>query len=203
MGMPDTIILSPIGTEPQIYVEWINREIETFFGCPTKTLALLDDIDFSYNPSRGQYHSTVILEHLAERAPAGTLKVLGITDHDLFIPILTHVYGEAQLGGTACVVSIRRLREGIPPGGGLEFLRLRLLKEAVHELGHSFNLRHCRDEQCIMHYCRKIQHVDRKSAAFCRYCRVMLADEIKEINRIQDGPDASTPAQGPDPAGSR
>ena len=202
MGMRDTIILSPIGTEMQIYVEWIDREIRTFFGCPTKTVALLDDIDFSYDPSRGQYHSTTILRHLAGLAPAGTLKILAITDRDLFIPILTHVYGEAQLGGTACVVSTRRLRDGMPPDGGLELLRLRLIKEAVHELGHTFNLRHCRDEGCLMHYCRKIEHVDRKSASFCRYCRVMLADEIREINRTQDGKAGPIPTQGPPPEDS-
>ena len=63
------------------------------------------DLEFAYNPARGQYLSTAMLSKLLEiRNPAAT-KSLGITDLDLFIPILTYVFGEAQLGGTVAVVS--------------------------------------------------------------------------------------------------
>lgn len=177
--MPCTIILSALDPESEIHVERIDREVGGFFGCPTRRLSLLDDVDFSYNPLRGQCHSTVILARLAALAPAGALKVLGVTGRDLFIPILTHVYGEAQMGGKACVVSTFRLREGAVSEDRSELLRIRLVKEAVHELGHTFNLKHCREEHCIMHYCRKIEHVDRKALAFCRYCRTLLDDEKK------------------------
>jgi len=57
----------------------------------------------------------------------------------------------------------------------------RIVKEAIHELGHTFNLRHCPENTCIMHYCRNEEDVDRKSDELCRYCKIMLEDEIKRL----------------------
>ena len=111
------------------------------------------------------------------------LSDIGFAEHDLFIPILTHVYGEAQLGGRAGVISLYRLREGLDPlGPGREYEE-RVVKEAVHELGHTFGLKHCPDTGCIMHYCRSLRDVDRKQGEFCRYCRVMLGDALQEVAR--------------------
>ena len=132
------------------------------------------------DPVRKQYHSTPILETLAILAPRRALKLLGITRVDLFIPILTHVYGEAQLGGKACIVSTFRLNAA-GSGPQQEVVALRVVKEAIHELGHTFSLRHCLDPACTMHYCRSPADVDRKSTELCRYCRVMLDDELERI----------------------
>jgi len=175
------IVLTSISDGQESYLESVGLEISRLFGYPTVAMPLLDSIDFAYNTQRDQYHSTAILTRLAELAPPDALKILAVTDRDLYIPILTHVYGEAQLGGRACIVSTHRLNEGISAGGDPERLRCRLMKEAVHELGHTFNLKHCPETRCIMHYCRKIEHVDRKSQAFCRYCRVLLQDELDRM----------------------
>jgi len=113
-------------------------------------------------------------------APDDSSKILAITDKDLFIPILTYVFGEAQLNGRASIVSTSRLAEEITADErGLE---RRLVKESIHELGHTFNLRHCEEKSCIMHYCRGVRDVDRKASDFCRYCRVMLSDEIRNLS---------------------
>lgn len=143
-------------------------------------MPLLQDIDFALDKGRGQYHSTPILKELASRAPASAIKVLAITDVDLFIPILTHVYGEAQLRGKACIISTSRLKEGLPLMNTQETFFARVFKEAIHELGHTFNLLHCPDPACIMHYCRSEEDVDRKSEEFCRYCRILLGDALKK-----------------------
>ena len=103
---------------------------------------------------------------------------------DLFIPILTHVYGEAQLGGKSCIVSSYRLNEGHSAGLLDRKYIDRVVKEAIHELGHTFKLRHCPEHTCIMHYCRNEEDVDRKSDQLCRYCKVMLEDEIKGLRHI-------------------
>lgn len=107
------------------------------------------------------------------------MKILGIVQDDLFIPILTHVYGEAQLGGRACMVSTYRLREGLSLAGSRDAYQQRVVKEAIHELGHTFNLRHCRDSACIMHYCHTVEDVDRKTDQLCRYCKILLKDELE------------------------
>jgi len=160
-------------------IEEIGQGIGQIFGFPIEQSRLLADVSFAFDPNRHQYHSTPILDRLARMAPKNAFKVLGIVDVDLFIPILTHVYGEAQLGGKASIVSTCRLNEGRLALSIQERFRQRLFKEAIHELGHTFNLRHCPDHACIMHYCRSEADVDRKSDQLCRYCRIMLADEIK------------------------
>lgn len=182
MDKIDTIIISPIGDVPAWISDLIAKKVKTFFGFKTRIATVLDDISFAYDPNRNQYFSTKILEQLEILAPPDAVKILGITKEDLFIPILTHVYGEAQLDGKSSVISISRLIKGM----GVDVIEIgsaRIVKEAVHELGHCFNLRHCKDPMCLMHYCRKIDDVDKKISQFCRYCDMMLTDTIKVLNR--------------------
>ncbi|MEJ2167928.1 MAG: archaemetzincin family Zn-dependent metalloprotease [Desulfobacterales bacterium] len=181
MNPEPTIIISPIGEFSSELIEAVAREIKRVFGFAAKSESVLQDLDFALDQNRNQYHSTVILEHLAANRPARALRVIAITQVDLFIPILTHVYGEAQLGGTACIVSTYRLNEGRSGMNILPKFIDRIAKEAIHELGHTFKLRHCPEHTCIMHYCRNEEDVDRKSDQLCRYCKVMLADEIKRM----------------------
>lgn len=175
------IVLSPIGDFGTDIYQPVMRRVDQVFGFRVEKQPLLQDLEFALDEERGQYHSTLILNKLSETAPSHTVKVLAITRVDLFIPILTHVYGEAQLGGKACIISTYRLDERAPFAGREVPLHERVVKEAVHELGHTFKLRHCRDRSCIMHYCRSIADVDRKSDQFCRYCKTLLNDELKRL----------------------
>jgi len=50
----------------------------------------------------------------------------------------------------------------------------RLEKEALHELGHTFGLRHCADSDCVMSYSKGVQCADRKFAVFCPACRDLM-----------------------------
>ena len=159
----------------------LGKELRKLFGYETDVRPLIEEKDLWLDPVRKQYHSTPILETLAVISPPEAVKVLAITKVDLFIPILTHVYGEAQLGGKACILSTYRFREELVSRGRTETFYCRLVKEAVHELGHTFNLRHCTDSACVMHYCRSVSEVDRKSNQFCRYCTVLLNDEMKRL----------------------
>ena len=180
------IVISPIDDVREDLIEQLRREVHRIFGIPTEIHHMLSDIQFALDPDRNQYHSTAILEALEGLAPPGTTKVLAVTEVDLFIPILTHVYGEAQLGGMSCIVSTYRLKEGasaFDPDGSF---KNRVIKEAIHELGQTFKLRHCRDKSCIMHYCHTIRDVDRKSDQLCRYCQILLDDELKRL-ALQDG----------------
>ena len=87
------------------------------------------------------------------------------------MPILTFVFGEAQLNNTCAVVSSHRLRQefyGLPASP--ELLRERLRKEAVHELGHTFGLTHCRDYECVMAASHAVERIDLKGSHFCGHC---------------------------------
>lgn len=129
------------------------------------------DISFARDEARGQYYSTAILQRL-ERASDPDARILGVSACDLFVPVLTFVFGEAQLDGNCAVVSAARLGEefyGLPPRE--ELFRDRLLKEAAHELGHTFGLRHCPDWRCVMASSHAVERLDVKGADFCAACK--------------------------------
>ncbi len=180
MSSQNTIIISPIGQIPSWISTSIAEKIGPLFGFDIRIESLLTDIEFAYDQDRNQYFSTCILDELEKKAPQDCLKILAVTQEDLFIPILTHVYGEAQLGGVSSIVSISRL-VGDHQADPLEEGRIRIVKEAAHELGHAFDLRHCDDSHCIMHYCRKLEDVDHKSDRFCRYCTILFGDSVKNL----------------------
>ncbi len=123
----------------------------------------------AYDPRRDQHASGEILKWLLPLAPEGG-KVLGVTDRDLFIPILTYVFGEAQLGGAAAVISTARLGDELGVFGP-KVVRERLCKEAVHELGHCFGLRHCQTAGCVMARSPAVREVDEKGMGLCADCR--------------------------------
>lgn len=130
------------------------------------------DVDRFLAPERRQHNATLILAGLLRHVPDEHSKIVGITNLDLFIPVLTFVFGQAQLDGPGAVVSTFRLRNeyyGLPPDEGLLFERT--AKEVVHELGHTFGLVHCDDYRCVMHASPYVEDVDVKEAALCRSCR--------------------------------
>lgn len=130
------------------------------------------DPEVAFDAMRGQYNSRVLLSRLLESTEAGQPRVLGVTGVDLFIPVLTYVFGEAQLGGRAAVVSVHRLRPetyGLPQNDPL--LEERLRKEAIHELGHNFGLVHCPNARCVMHASTYAEEIDLKGDGLCRACR--------------------------------
>ena len=177
----ETVLIVPIGAFDTDILQAVEKMVGMVFDLPCRIEALLNTIRFAWSPEREQFHSTAILARLTENVPDDTFKILALTQEDLFIPILTHVYGEAQLGGTSCIVSTHRLSSGISPTVQRDRYLDRITKESAHELGHTFDLRHCKDHQCLMHYCRSIGDVDGKARQFCRYCQVMLDDRLKTV----------------------
>ncbi|HEV2103306.1 MAG TPA: archaemetzincin [Candidatus Acidoferrum sp.] len=169
------IQLLPMGSvEPELLSDLAEGLVHEF-AIPCELLTPIAEPAYAFNITRQQYSSTEIVASLAQRKTPDTWRILAITNLDLYIPILTFVFGEAQLGGTSAVVSLHRLRDefyGLPPN--ILLLRERLLKESVHELGHTLGLSHCEDYQCAMSRSHGVEWIDLKSARFCRACHASV-----------------------------
>jgi archaemetzincin len=165
-------ILRP--AEPPLLAE-LSERLGRAFSCRVVVQSPRFDPESAFDGSRGQYRSTSLLEHLLAAPFEDGDRILGVTSVDLFIPILTFVFGEAQLGGRAAVVSTYRLDNahyGLPASDRL--LLDRLVKEATHELGHTHGLVHCRDTACVMRSSTYVEDIDVKSAQFCSACLPVL-----------------------------
>lgn len=141
--------------------------------------------DFSpasaFDFGRNQFNSTVILGAAIKRFDSVSGKILCVTALDLFVPVLTFVFGEAQLDGSAAIVSSHRLDDsfyGLPKNQRM--LEERLFKEAVHELGHTYGLVHCHDYDCVMHSSTSVEEIDLKGTLFCPGCsEYLLRHQVK------------------------
>jgi archaemetzincin len=167
----------PRAEPPLRLLEFLAASLARTFRRPCQIRPEMLDIAAAWDSARQQYYSTAILQRL-ERSCNGGARVLGVTACDLFVPVLTFVFGEAQLDGNFATVSMARLHEefyGLPAREDL--LRERLVKEAVHELGHTFGLRHCADWHCVMSSSHGVERLDVKGADFCGRCRKPVFNE--------------------------
>ena len=166
-----------VGATPEVerrVFDSVRDRMASEYSAPVKELRL-PDVEFAYDGGRKQYRSMDVLEMLARHCPADALKLLAVTERDLFVPVLTFVFGQAQLGGRIAVVSLARLRQeyyGLAPNA--EVLVERAAKEALHESGHTFGLVHCTDQSCAMSLATNVRHIDGKRAAWCGACAAQL-----------------------------
>jgi archaemetzincin len=174
VGRPE-ICVAVIGSVSSTIIGTLENRIADVFGSDVYRHYPAFDLDVALDPTRKQYDSTRLLQALHAELPDGASKLVGITDVDLFVPIFTFVFGEAQLNGRVALASTFRLRNsfyGLPEDDTL--LADRLVKEAVHELGHTFGLIHCSNPTCVMHVSPDVDEVDVKDAALCGQCREIM-----------------------------
>jgi archaemetzincin len=164
--------LLPIGNVEEELLKDLCPSIEEVLRVACKVLPVRLDPEFAFHGERQQYHSSEILHRMQSLLTADSWRMLGIGAVDMYIPILTFVFGEAQMGGPCAVVSAHRLRQefyGLPCDRKL--VRQRLIKEAVHEVGHTLSLTHCDDYRCAMASSHAVEWIDLKDRALCQSCR--------------------------------
>ena len=145
------------------------------FRLPCEVLPRRLNPEFAFHGERQQYHSSEILQRMQRYVSAESWRILGVAAADLYIPILTFVFGEAQMGGPCAVVSANRLRqEFYGLSADRTILRERLLKEAVHEIGHTLDLTHCDDYRCAMAPSHAVEWIDLKESTLCASCQVRV-----------------------------
>ena len=162
---------------PESRLDEIVDAVHATYGLPVKLRHLPLDLPRAYDGSRGQYNSTALLSQVLAPRSDDSEKTIAIVDVDLYIPVLTFVFGEAQFAGPTAIVSIHRLANefyGLPTDPNA--LLNRLGKEVIHELGHTFGLYHCHQFECVMRSSTYVEEIDLKRATLCTSCRAILHD---------------------------
>ena len=152
----------------------LAQRVGTHLGATVESLPWHPVLDRAIDPSRGQYSATALLDQVV-RSSDDAVRRIGVVDADLFVPVLTFVFGQAMLGGVGGIVSTARLANefyGLPRDDRL--LEERLEKELVHEIGHLLGLVHCRQFECVMRSSTYVEEIDLKRAAACPDCFVAL-----------------------------
>lgn len=171
-----------IGNVSERALQWVKEAAVEWFPFPVRRLAPMAIPESAYDPKRKQYQSIEIMKMLAQIAPRDAARVIGVTEADLAIPMLTFLFGQAQLDGPIAVISLCRLRQefyGLP--ADVELLRERTVKEALHELGHTSGLTHCSERKCPMGLATHIEAVDAKTDRFCERCGLHLVQRFASV----------------------
>ena len=172
------IVLVAIGEVNRDVMDRLKDDLSKVFNKQVSVEKGMPEPDYAFDHKRKQYSSTAILNAIMkqrEYGPSG--RILGIVDHDLFVPELNFVFGEAS--PKAAVISLTRLRQTfyrLPEDQNL--FHRRVLIEAVHELGHTYGLGHCQNPRCVMFFSNSLSDTDRKGPEFCPRCRKNLQSSI-------------------------
>lgn len=167
------IIIQPVGEIKDELLTSLGEGLKEVFGYPYRISPLAKIPESSDNKDRGQYDAEVLLGEIAKNNSSVSKSLLGVIDVDLYVEGLNFVFGLADKG--SAIISITRLRPEFYGEKRNEHLfKERILKESIHELGHTFGLHHCLDKRCVMHFSNSLEDTDIKSTDFCRSCSIII-----------------------------
>ena len=171
----ENITLISFGYFERELLEMIIEDVEREFQLPVKIREGHLDLSEFYDSARRQYDGNRLIKEIDSLYAIDTHKTLGLFNVDLFIPILTYIFGQAFLGGRSGIASIYRLSNesyGIKADKKVFIDRFR--KEVIHELGHTFGLIHCPNITCVMRSSTYVEDIDQKESRLCHQCKTEL-----------------------------
>jgi archaemetzincin len=171
----ENILLISVGFFENRLLDRIAKDIEHEFLLPVKIREGHLDLSEFYHPARRQYDGNLLLKEIDNQFASDSVKTLGLFNVDLFIPILTYIFGQAFLNGRTGIASVFRLsneRYGLIADEKILVDRIR--KEVIHELGHTFGLIHCHDPVCVMRSSTYVEDIDQKNHNLCQQCRAEI-----------------------------
>jgi archaemetzincin len=178
------ITVVPFGHIKEDVLKVVADGLQGILRLPVDVGDPLDLPEDTYLAQRDQYNAMGIIKQLETDHSYGSLKVLGITRKDITTPILTYVFGFAYMDGKAAMISTCRLR--LAPGGepvSREHYLDRVVKVAIHEIGHTFNVPHCHRDRCVMRASNSIVELDDKLNYMCSYCELFLSEAVTKALR--------------------
>ncbi|MHC1604633.1 MAG: hypothetical protein ACXQTP_01495 [Candidatus Methanofastidiosia archaeon] len=147
----------------------------------------------AYDETVGKYRTEPFfnlaahIKNLADKKLKGNEKkidkVVVLTDVNIFRHSKNFIFGEAEIGGSIAVVSISKLNSH----SNRFVFKERVVKECVHEIGHTLGLGHCENDRCVMS--QSVDHfdVDKKTKYFCSQCSKALENGGSKEYRTWDG----------------
>ena len=172
-----SVALVPVGVADKKSLKALQKRLpEKFEGISCQVVRASINVEEFVKAGSNQYHSTKILHALeTHQRKMQVDRVLGVTALDLYLPSMNFVFGEAQLPGKFALISTHRLKGDTGYGGEDLFLG-RIVKEAVHELGHTLGLTHCQSSTCVMFFSNSLKDTDRKGEDYCGSCLAKLGE---------------------------
>ena len=182
----------PLGEVCELTVKSIAAHVLGYFHLDAFILPPMEHPMYAYEERRHQYDAGAIIAAMESLSFPQCDKVIGVVDLDLFIPIFAHVFGEARQGSRAALVSIYRLKHSSSTlQEALNLQMERAAKVGLHELGHLYNLHHCMDALCLMHFSGGLEDLDQTPLYLCRYCSIYLRDALSVKKRHEKAANVS------------
>ena len=169
--MKERIGVVPLGEVPALAVDIIAANITAYYRLPAEILPKQPSPESAFDEARLKYNAGLLINMLGTLDFSEYSRIVGVISRDIFIPIFNYVYGQAVQGGSHALVSLYRLNrnaDGSTPSASLVFERA--AKLALHELGHLFNLYHCNEPKCIMHFSGIIEDLNKIPFYLCGDC---------------------------------
>ena len=163
---------------PQLKTELIQNITATYNCKVTEIKGIATMPAAAYYKPRNRYRAPGLLIDISR--VRGYDKVIGITSKDISTTS-NGVYdwgimGLAYRPGKACVISTFRIRTA-----NKTLFNDRFIKVALHELGHTIDLPHCRfSRTCFMEAAEgTVKSVDRETRFLCSNCKSIIQPYIK------------------------
>jgi archaemetzincin len=180
--MKQSINLLQIGELDRSILRTLKKNLKWCLKNFNLSIEVLDEVipltKVEYNSLKRQFDANSIMQNLyhAYKTQRG-FRILGVMDRDIYANRYNFIFGSARNPdkiyapySPVALISVYRLREkfyGLKENQAL--FELRVLKEAIHELGHTFGLFHCEND-CVMIFSNSIEDTDNKPLQFCSRC---------------------------------
>jgi archaemetzincin len=184
---PADVEIVPLGSVNEVALAVVRANLTALLGLTIRESPALAEPEYALIPSRRQYDASRIIKAHRNEKRSGRLRLL-VTEKDLCLPMLSHVFGQAHLEAGVTVISLKRLGNPDPAAGRVS-TRLfdRLAKIAIHEVAHTLGVRHCRQEGCLMNFSLDLDHLDRLDLAFCPGCWIETQAGLRRLRGPASG----------------